>query len=152
MKYVGTELVESEAMTRLDYNVYRGWTLPSDENGEDKGYKLTTESREYWVPKAVFEKTYVKSEGMSFGHTLLLLKIGIKLQRKGWNGKGMYIYYIPAAKYPASGNTLGTMKGVFPDDMVPYQAYIAMKTADNTVVPWLCSQSDLLAQDWEEVQ
>jgi hypothetical protein len=32
---------------------------------------------------------------------------------------------------------------------VPYQAYIAMKTVQGTVVPWLASQTDMLAEDWE---
>lgn len=31
---------------------------------------------------------------------------------------------------------------------VPYNAYIAMKTANDTVVPWLASQTDILAEDW----
>lgn len=79
------------------------------------------------------------------------MKEGAKVARRGWNGKGMFIYYVPAAKYPASGNTLGTMKGRYEDDLVPYREYVAMKTADDTIVPWVCSQSDLLAEDWEEV-
>lgn len=86
---------------------------------------------------------------MNFGEALELLKSGHKLQRSGWNGKGMFIYYVPENKYPASGNTLGTMQGIFPDDMVPYGAYLAMKTAQNNVVPWLASQTDILAEDWE---
>lgn len=68
--------------------------------------------------------------------------------RLGWAGKGMFIYYVPANKYPEQRNNLETMKGMFEDDLVPYQAYIAMKTADNTVVPWAPSQTDLLAEDW----
>jgi hypothetical protein len=60
----------------------------------------------------------------------------------------MFIYLVPANKYPASGNTFGTMTGVFPDDMVPYGPYVAMKTAQDNVVPWICSQTDLLAEDW----
>jgi hypothetical protein len=43
------------------------------------------------------------------------------------------------------------MLGVFPDDMVPYRDYIAMKTAQNDVVPWVASQTDVLAEDWEIV-
>ena len=85
----------------------------------------------------------------NIGWAVVHMKQGEKLTRPSWNGKGMYIYYVEANSYPASGNKLGTMKGVFKDDMVPYQAYIAMKTADDTVVPWICSQSDLLATDWE---
>jgi len=88
---------------------------------------------------------------MNFGSALQGLKQGAKLARAGWNGKGMFIYYVPANSYPAGNNKLGTMKGIFPDDMVPYGAYLAMKTAQNNVVPWLASQTDILAEDWEIV-
>jgi Protein of unknown function (DUF2829) len=85
---------------------------------------------------------------MDFGAAIRALKLGDKVAREGWNGKGMFLYYVPAASYPAQRNTKGTMLGVFPDDMVPYGAYIAMKTAQNNVVPWLASQTDVLAEDW----
>lgn len=88
----------------------------------------------------------------SFGWAIQRIKEGAKVGRQGWNGKGMFIYYVNANSYPVSGNPGSAVKGIFPDDMVPYQAYIAMKTADNTVVPWLASQSDVLEEDWEEVQ
>lgn len=89
---------------------------------------------------------------MNFENALVALKLGDKVAREGWNGKGMFIYYVPAASYPATRNLLGTMKGVFPNDMVPYGAYLAMKTAQNNVVPWLASQTDILADDWEIVR
>ena len=88
---------------------------------------------------------------MNFGQALEQLKQGIKVARAGWNGKGMFLYYVPANKYPATRNEHGTMIGVFEDDMIPYGAYIAMKTAQNNVVPWLASQTDVLAEDWETV-
>lgn len=88
---------------------------------------------------------------MNFGQALEQLKLGAKISRSGWNGKEMFLYYVPANSYPASRNTLHTLKGIFPDDMVPYQAYIAMKTAQNTVVPWIASQTDVLAEDWSIV-
>jgi hypothetical protein len=85
---------------------------------------------------------------MDFGQALNNLKCGERVARSGWNGKGMFLYHVPAASYPAQRNERGTMIGVFPDDMVPYRAYIAMKTAQNDVVPWVASQSDILADDW----
>lgn len=85
---------------------------------------------------------------MDFGAAIRSLKLGDKVAREGWNGKGMFLYYVPAASYPAQRNTNGTVVGMFPDDMVPYGAYIAMKTAQNNVVPWLASQTDVLAEDW----
>ena len=93
-----------------------------------------------------------KTERLSFGDAVAALKEGLRVARSGWNGKGMFLYYVPENKYPASRNEHGTMVGVFEDDMVPYGAYIAMKTAQNNVVPWLASQTDVLAEDWQIVE
>ena len=89
---------------------------------------------------------------MDFGDALAALKQGNRVARHGWNGKGMFLYHVPAAAYPATRNTRGTMAGLFPDDMVPYRDYIAMKTAQNDVVPWVASQTDILADDWTLVE
>ena len=83
-----------------------------------------------------------------FGQALNLLKKGLKVARLGWNGKGMFAYYVPANKYPASRNTLNTVKGLFEDDLVPYRAYLALKTAQNDIATWNPSTSDILAEDW----
>ena len=88
----------------------------------------------------------------TFGQALESLKRGHLVTRKGWNGKGMFLYYVPENKYPASRNEHGTMVGVFEDDMVPYREYIALKTVDNQVVPWAPSISDALAEDWQIVE
>lgn len=159
-KFYGTKEVNARPMNRLDYNIFRGWELPSDENGDDLGYLVesvgeanTEELEGYvnWLTKDQFDMDYNASGCMTFGEALVALKTGEKVARSGWNGKGMFIYHVAANNYPASGNKQGTMKGIFPDDMVPYQEYTAMKTADDTVVPWLCSQSDMWANDWEVV-
>ena len=88
----------------------------------------------------------------SFGDAVEILKKGARVAREGWNGKGMFLYYVPENKYPASRNEHGTMVGVFEDDMVPYREYIALKTVDNQVVPWAPSISDALAEDWQIVE
>lgn len=94
---------------------------------------------------------------MNFGQAIEALKEGKKVQRTGWNGKGMFLYYVPANRYPAVTDigkeigiaaTGGTQEW---DGKVLYGAYIAMKTAQNNVVPWLASQTDVLAEDWEVV-
>lgn len=90
-----------------------------------------------------------EGDQFDFGSAIHLLKMGKKVMRAGWNGKGMFLYYVPAASYPMQRNSLETMGGIFPDDMVPYGAYIAMKTAQDNVVPWLASQTDVLAEDWQ---
>ena len=82
---------------------------------------------------------------MNFGQALENLKMGEKVARAGWNGKGMFIYYVPANSYPAQTDVAKETFG----EMVPYGAYLAMKTAQGNVVPWLASQTDILANDWE---
>jgi hypothetical protein len=135
----------------------------TDENGADEGYLVeyvdggkgnTDHYAGYvsWSPADVFDRAYRPCEGMTFGQAIEALKAGQKVSRTGWNGKGMFLYYVPAAAFPAQRNTFGTMVGVFPDDMVPYCAYIAMKTAQDNVVPWLASQTDVLSQDWGIVE
>lgn len=89
---------------------------------------------------------------MDFGDALAALKGGLCVARHGWNGRGMFVYLVPSASYPAQRNARGTMLGRFPDDMVPYREYLAMKTADEQVVPWVASQTDLLADDWTVVE
>ena len=93
-----------------------------------------------------------KTERLSFGDAVVALKEGLRVEREGWNGKGMFLYYVPENKYPASRNEHGTMIGVFENDMVPYREYIALKTVDNQVVPWAPSISDALAEDWQIVE
>ncbi len=86
---------------------------------------------------------------MNFGKAIEELKAGQKVARHGWNGKGMFLYYVPANKYPSStpiGDSIADEDG-----KVEYGAYIAMKTAQGNVVPWLASQTDVLSEDWEVV-
>lgn len=83
----------------------------------------------------------------SFGVALKALQYGLKVARAGWNGKGMFLYHVPANTYPAATKIAFDHFG----ESVPYGAYIAMKTAQNNVVPWLASQTDILADDWEIV-
>lgn len=92
---------------------------------------------------------------MNFGEAIAALKQGKKVARSGWNGKGMFLYYVPENRYPAV-TAIGKQIGIAAtgdssewDGKVAYGAYVAMKTAQNNVVPWLASQTDVLAEDWE---
>lgn len=75
---------------------------------------------------------------MTFGQALIALRDGRQVTRPGWNGKGMFLFLIWSWTY-----TDGKQ------DNYPNLPFIAMKTADNMVVPWLASQTDVLAEDWE---
>lgn len=83
----------------------------------------------------------------NFGEALVALKFGQRVARQGWNGKGMFLYFVPEGAYPARTAVAKAEWGE--EGLVPYQAYIAMKTVQGSVVPWLASQTDMLAEDWE---
>ena len=87
---------------------------------------------------------------MNFGAAIEALKQGKKVARQGWNGKGMFLYYVSAGCYPVK---MEAAKSIADENgMVEYGAYIAMKTAQGNVVPWLASQTDMLAEDWVIVE
>lgn len=98
----------------------------------------------------IFAATYDKDEpdvsGLSFGRALEAVKAGKRIAREGWNGAGMFVYYVPANSYPAK---TGVAKQFFGEGaLVPYRAYLALKTAQGDVATWAPSGSDALAEDW----
>ena len=154
--YIGLKQIHATPMNRADYNILRGWELPTDENGEDDGYLVEyldggqANHADYqgyisWSPKEVFERAYRQTEGLTFGFAIELLKQGQKLSRKGWNGQGMFIYWVSAGAYPPK---MPVADDYFEGKDVPYRDYIAMKTVNDEVVPWVASQTDMLAEDW----
>ena len=151
--YIGTKLIKAEDMTRAEYNAFRGWELPADENGADEGYLVeyldggkpnTTTHAGYvsWSPKEQFDNAYRKTTGMSFGLAVEAVRKGKRIARAGWNGKGMFLIYI--FPYINDQFTIIEKNGIV-GTLAPY---LAMKTTDNQLVPWLASQTDILADDW----
>ena len=83
---------------------------------------------------------------MSFSDALVRLKGGERVAREGWNGKGMFLFLVPGSKFTVNRPPL---LGIYPEGTeIEYHAHIDMKTAQGYVVPWLASQSDVLAEDW----
>jgi hypothetical protein len=151
-QYIGVKVINAKPMTRAEYNVFRGWQLPADENGDDAGFLVeytdggrgnTDHYAGYvsWSPADVFDRAYRVTTGMTFGLSVEALKLGHKVARAGWNGKGMWLSLVNNW----NGNT-----GSLPADH-KLLAWIGMKTADNGFVPWLASQTDMLSEDWEVV-
>ena len=113
----------------------------------------------------IFKKTYnscdtlcaaepddenIRTHNLLFGMAIEALKRGKKVARMGWNGKGMFLYYVPPGRYPARTEAAKTIAGN--DGKVDYGAYLALKTVQGNVIPWLASQADVLANDWEIVE
>lgn len=86
------------------------------------------------------------SDRMTFGAALERLKAGVRVARAGWNGKGQFAYLVPAASYPVQTGAAAAHFGE--GSLVPYRAYLALKTVDDTVSTWAPSVSDVLAEDW----
>lgn len=155
-KYIGVKLVNAKPMTRAEYNTFRGWQLPANENGADEGYLVeyldgglpnTDEYFGYvsWSPAAVFRNSYGATDGMTFGLAVEAMKKGKNISRSGWNGKGMFLFVIQGS------NDIAKLHGYGFGEMLHEPAFrdaIFMKTVDNQLVPWTASQTDVLANDW----
>ena len=146
--------VSAMAMTRQEYNDLRGWQLPENKNGSDAGYLIEDSEGEQntdkfkgfvqWLPKSEFERKYIVESDekhpkedapkdmpvatVDFGSAVYALKQGKKVARSGWNGKGMYIRYVPTT------NSLNE--------------HLEIKNVKDTFDTWVPSISDLLAEDW----
>jgi len=90
-------------------------------------------------------------EKNGIGWAVKQMQNGAKVQRAGWNGKGMWLSLTPGRKVEA-GHFWSPANQAFADDnggSAEVLPYVTMKTADGKIVPWLCSQTDLLAIDWQ---
>lgn len=83
---------------------------------------------------------------MDFSAALLALKDGNAVSRSGWNGKGMWIIIHDPE------DSLVVSEVGQPDIYYEMPRFIGMKTADDKFIPWLASQTDILADDWGIVE
>lgn len=83
---------------------------------------------------------------MDFGEALRALSSGKHVARSGWNGKGMWIRRIDIY-----GDAEFRVKEIEPCTGT-WAPFLVMRTVDNMLVPWLASQTDVLAKDWSIVE
>jgi Protein of unknown function (DUF2829) len=151
-QFIGTKIINAKPMNRLNYNIFRGWKLPDDEDGTDEGYLVeyvnggkpnTVEYASYvsWSPREQFDNAYKASGNLSFGNAIEYMKLGYKVARKGWNSKGIFI----ELQIPTESSKMTS-------------PYISIDTTGlqtnnefdhHSLVPWLASQTDMLTEDWE---
>lgn len=86
---------------------------------------------------------------LDFSDALRLIKEGKRVARSGWNGRGMFVFLVPGSKFQVNREPLLSILGE--GTFVDYHGHVDMRTAGGQIVPWLCSQTDLLATDWMEV-
>lgn len=90
--------------------------------------------------KFMYTHTITTYDKGTIGWAVKEMKRGSLVCRAGWNGKNMWI---------ALAANFSEIKLKRVESNYPCQDFVVMKTAQDTLVPWLCSQSDLLAVDWE---
>lgn len=123
-RYIGTKIIEA--------------TIAANPNDGVEGYRVVyADGYTSWSPRKAFEDAYRPCDAMTFGLALEALKKGLKVQRDGWNGKGLWLeLQVPDAH---SKMTLPYIFMSYPSDA---------KTTPGARVPWLASQTDMLAEDW----
>jgi Protein of unknown function (DUF2829) len=108
-----------------------------------------------WSPVEAFEKAYRVCDpghaNLTFGDALYFLKLGKKVARTGWNGKGMWLILVPGA--PGVQTREGTpyhSAGIEVTDILPHiDMWTINAQGRRAMLPgWLASQSDMLAEDW----
>ena len=93
----------------------------------------------------------MKEKLCSFEDALYYLKLGKRVARIGWNGKGMWLVLAYATDTNYKEQSIEFNKRY--DGVQSYlENFIVMKTVDNKLIPWLASQADILAEDWMIVE
>ena len=165
-KFIGVKRVLAKPMTRGAYNELRGWDTPPEEDEMDAGYLveyLGSPNKNHpdfdnyisWSPEEVFNNAYRKFGEMSFGDAVEALKAGYPVARKGWNGKGMYVFkQIPAEIgleiIPKMQSVPESVKGdmMARNQSLKYTNQMAIVHPDGRVDSWAPSSSDVFAEDW----
>lgn len=165
--FIGTKIILAMPMTLGEYNHYREWTIPDNEDAESLGYLVEYtdggkpnhpdhEGYISWSPKEVFDNAYQPSGHMNFGHALEMMKLGKKVARSGWNGSGQFVVMMPplylppfSTQEPGPKVNDRTAKFIGEDTPLDCQPYCALFNAQKQWVPgWVPSQGDLFAEDW----
>jgi hypothetical protein len=145
MAYIGTKMVNAMPMTRGDYNEYRGWKVPENETGADEGYLVeyvnssnsnTPDFAGYvsWSPKCAFEEHYRNTDELTFGLAVEAAKKGYLIRSADWNGKHMYVKYVP--------------KSILADGSVLNHHWL-IRTPNGSFSTWTPSSNDSLAENWQ---
>ena len=143
LQFIGVKIVEAAPMTREAFETQEGRNCGGDKHGE--GYMVTYDGGyRSWSPKDVFDAAYRPINAMTFGLAIEALKMGKKVARSGWNGKGIFI----ELQRPDEHSKM-TSPYIFIDTT-------GLQTdnphAPRSRVPWLASQTDMLAEDWQVVE
>ena len=153
-KFIGIKMVEAVPMIASEA-INKGYRI-GNSIPDAIGYEVTyPDGYKSWCPKDVFEESNRPITDMTFGFAIEALKKGLKVARKGWNGKGMYLWLKPAITIKSDWCKDPMLKEIVDTNGGETEAFgtICMKTADNKILTgWSGSQIDVLSEDWIVVE
>jgi len=99
----------------------------------------------------------MKDFNLTFGQAIELLKKGKLVSCSGWNGKGMFLWLKPSTvikkEWCKDPLLIKMIENFGVEETIEGLGTICMKTADNKILTgWLASQTDILSEDWGEVE
>ena len=114
----------------------------------EDGYRVQYEDGYLsWSPKAVFEKAYRETTGLSFGLAIEAAKMGKKIARAGWNGKNQYVELAYCISYKNNAAEIVNVNHCNIGNKA-----LAFVGTSGVQMGWLASQADMLADDWQIVE
>ena len=155
---VGDKCTVVRAVLRNGFEIVESSACVSAENyDEELGEKICLEKirDKVWMFLGFLLQTAVNgirtehaitTAGMTFGTAIEAAKRGMKIKRRGWNGKGQYVELTSGISYK---NAAGDIVNV-DHDAIGNQAFAFVGTS-GVQMGWLASQADMLADDWEIV-
>ena len=145
-KFISVSEADKNNLSKFNKDDYVGTIMGDIDAIND----ASVENPDCWfVNKDFMAKNYknLETSKFTFGEAIELLKLGYKVARIGWNGKGMWLVYVPGNEVEVKEGTPYYKAGL--RGKIKIDSHIDMYTAQGTMQPgWLASQADMLATDW----
>ena len=158
-KFIGTKVIMAEPMTMIEAQKVLGREI-KPATAEEDGYLVEyKDGYKSWSPKSVFEEAYREVGYVNFGGAIDLLKAGLAVRRKGWNGKGLFIVkqvpsHITGDIIPKMQSLPQSAKDILmsrEDPHIDYTNQMLIINPDGRADSWVPSSSDVFSEDWEVV-
>lgn len=159
-QYIGSKIIKAEPALRFsDGNKVMIVELHRDRTDEEKafigraescdmGYRVVyPDGYKSWSPRDVFEDAYRPTDNMNFGLAIEAAKMGKKIQRAGWNGKGQYVELAARISYVNAESSV-----INAEHAAIGNHALAFVGTSGVQLGWLASQADMLADDWRIVE
>lgn len=152
--YLGSKLVQAWPAVRIttrdgkfEYAEIGDVVDPNAQKVEE-GYRVQYDDGYHsWSPKAVFERSYRPTTGLSFGLAIEAAKMGKKIARAGWNGKNQYVELAYCISYKNNAAEVVNVNHC----NIGNKAFAFVGTS-GVQIGWLASQADMLSDDWYIVE